>query len=59
LEGYSLVTGPPEPPYALSLVPEADDIRKAWKFRCDTLSEFEKWAEVFGRALKACNKEER
>eukprot|EP01034_Spumella_vulgaris_P024158 gene24158-30471_t len=57
LEGYSLVPGPPQPPFALSLVPEADDIRKAWKFRCDTLAEFNHWIEIFTKALQECNKE--
>lgn len=56
LEGYTLVAGAVEPPYAISLIPiDADDIRKAWKFRCDTLAEFHNWVEIFTRALKICN----
>lgn len=56
LEGYWLVAGANEPPYAISLVPrDPDDIRKTWKFRCDTLGEFNAWIDRFDAALKACN----
>jgi hypothetical protein len=44
-----------EPPYAISLVPiDPDDIRKAWKFRCDTTAEFYTWVDIFTQALKHC-----
>ena len=53
LEGYSLVAGAVEPPYLITLIPtEQDDIRKSWKFRCDTLNEFNDWIEKFSNALK-------
>jgi hypothetical protein len=52
LRGYSLIAGAYEPPFAISLVPlDADDNRKAWKFRCDTLVEFNNWIEKFRKAL--------
>jgi hypothetical protein len=52
LEGYGLVAGAKEPPYAISLVPTSeDDIRKAWKFRCDTVAEFSNWVEMLQAAL--------
>jgi hypothetical protein len=58
LEGYTLVAGAVEPPYNISLVPiEADDIRKAWKFRCDTLTEFNNWIEVLTSAIKTYNQD--
>ncbi len=56
LEGYTLVAGAVEPPYAISLIPiDAEDIRKAWKFRCDTLAEFHNWIDIFSKALRLCN----
>eukprot|EP00600_Ochromonadales_sp_CCMP1393_P007076 CAMPEP_0174963442 /NCGR_PEP_ID=MMETSP0004_2-20121128/5332_1 /TAXON_ID=420556 /ORGANISM="Ochromonas sp., Strain CCMP1393" /LENGTH=468 /DNA_ID=CAMNT_0016212067 /DNA_START=119 /DNA_END=1525 /DNA_ORIENTATION=- len=55
LEGYTLIAGTIEPPYAISLIPiDPDDIRKAWKFRCDTISEFQHWVEVLNNALQRC-----
>eukprot|EP01034_Spumella_vulgaris_P023108 gene23108-29301_t len=59
LEGYTLLAGNVEPPYAISLLPvDPDDIRKSWKFRCDTLAEFNNWIEVFSVALKQCQSAE-
>lgn len=59
LEGYTLVAGAVEPPYAISLVPiDPDDIRKAWKFRCDTLNEFNNWVEILTDALSLCESEQ-
>jgi hypothetical protein len=56
LEGYTLVAGSMNPPYPISLVPyEADDIRKVWKFQCDTEAEFERWIQLFSIALQSCN----
>jgi hypothetical protein len=54
LEGYSLVAGAvKEPPYLITLIPtDAEDIRKSWKFRCDTLHEFNEWIEKFSHALQ-------
>lgn len=53
LEGYTLIAGAREPPYSIALVPvDEDDHRKAWKFRCDTLAEFQSWLEIFSVALK-------
>lgn len=58
LEGYALVAGTVEPPYIISLVPiDPDDIRKTWKFRCDTLGEFKSWIQIFSEALKLSNKD--
>jgi len=52
LEGYNLVPGADEPPFAFSLVPSsADDIRKTWKFRCDTHNEFHSWCHVIEKAI--------
>lgn len=59
LEGYTLVAGNVEPPYNITLLPiDADDIRKTWKFRCDTLAEFNNWIEVLSAALKLCEGEQ-
>eukprot|EP01038_Epipyxis_sp_PR26KG_P012148 gene12148-16265_t len=53
LDGYSLVAGAIEPPFLISLIPmDAEDIRKAWKFRCDTPGEFDSWIDIFSNALK-------
>jgi hypothetical protein len=55
LEGFTLIAGAREPPYAIALVTmDEDDPRKAWKFRCDTLAEFQRWIELFSTALKTC-----
>jgi hypothetical protein len=52
LEGYMLIADAREPPYLLSLIPiEEEDIRKAWKFRTDTLAEYSAWIDLFGAAL--------
>ncbi len=57
LEGYMLLAGAVEPPYAISLIPAnpSEDIRRVWKFRCDTLAEFHSWIDRFSIALKLCN----
>jgi hypothetical protein len=56
LEGYTMIAGAVEPPYAITLAPiDPDDIRKAWKFRCDTLTEFNNWIEIFNDALRMCD----
>jgi len=53
VEGYTLIAGAVEPPYMISLVPiDPEDIRKIWKFRCDTINEFNNWIEIFTRALQ-------
>jgi len=59
LEGYTMIAGTLEPPYAISLIPlDPEDIRKAWKFRCDTLSEFHRWVGILSLALQRCNQGE-
>lgn len=59
LDGYSLVAGSKSPPYAINLIPsDSEDIREAWNFRCDTISEYESWVERFTNALKLCNTED-
>jgi hypothetical protein len=56
LEGYTMIAGTLDPPYAISLVPiDPEDIRKCWKFRCDTLSEFHRWVGILGAALQQCH----
>lgn len=56
LEGYTFVAGNMEPPYVITLVPiDPDDIRKTWKFRCDTLGEFNSWVQTFTEAFKLCD----
>ncbi len=56
LEGYTMIAGAVEPPYNISLVPiDTDDIRKTWKFRCDTIAEFNNWVDVFTNALRMCD----
>lgn len=56
LEGYTLIAGAREPPYSIALVPvDENDNRKAWKFRCDTLAEFQKWIEILSLSLKLCD----
>lgn len=55
LEGYTMIAGARQAPYYISLVPaDSEDERKAWKFRCDTFSEFENWTNHFVEALKKC-----
>ncbi|KAJ1411624.1 hypothetical protein B484DRAFT_402570 [Ochromonadaceae sp. CCMP2298] len=54
LEGYSLVAGALHAPYHITLVPiDEADVRKSWKFRCDTLAEFQAWIGVFAAAIRA------
>jgi hypothetical protein len=56
LEGYTLVAGSSQAPYPIALVPyDPEDIRKEWKFRCDTYGEFEKWVQMFSIAIQSCN----
>lgn len=55
MEGYRLEANLniTQAPFLLSLVPiSEDDVRKAWKFRCDTISEFRNWIEILTQALK-------
>eukprot|EP01033_Poteriospumella_lacustris_P001575 gene1575-1144_t len=55
LDGYTLIGGAQVAPYYISLVPaDPEDDRKAWKFRCDTMSEFTSWLEIFTSALRKC-----
>ena len=55
LNGYTLIAGAVEPPYSITLTPlDEEDGRTAWKFRCDTLSEFHKWVCIFNDAFKLC-----
>lgn len=55
LDGYTLIGGAQVAPYYISLVPaDPEDDRKAWKFRCDTMSEFTTWLEIFTSALRKC-----
>mmetsp|Transcript_21082 Transcript_21082/g.28985 ORF Transcript_21082/g.28985 Transcript_21082/m.28985 type:complete len:302 (+) Transcript_21082:101-1006(+) len=52
MAGYTLVAGTVEPPYSITLLPvHPDDIRKVWKFRCDTTSEFRRWVGIFSGTL--------
>ncbi len=56
LEGYTLVGGAAKPPYAISLAPiDPEDFRKIWKFRCDTLAEFNRWIEALMTAISISN----
>jgi hypothetical protein len=57
LEGYTLIAGGSNnPPYPISLVPvDPDDIRKVWKFRCDTSTEYDRWLKLLANALQSCN----
>ena len=58
LEGYTLIAGAMQAPYLISLVPaDPDDVRKAWKFSCDTLGEFERWVGILTEALRRCRSE--
>lgn len=55
LEGYRLDANANtmQAPFLLSLVPVSeDDVRKAWKFRCDTISEFRNWIEILSVAVR-------
>lgn len=55
LNGLTLIAGAIEPPYSITLTPlDEEDGRTAWKFRCDTLSEFHKWVRIFNDAFKLC-----
>jgi hypothetical protein len=56
LEGYALVAGGAEAPYNIVLVPTdpENDTRTSWKFRCDTISEFNRWVQIFQDALSRC-----
>lgn len=54
LLGYSLVAESTEAPYKFSLVPtEPDDIRKSWRFRCDTIHEYEFWISLLQKELSS------
>jgi hypothetical protein len=56
LEGYSLVAESSSPPYTVLLVPiDTEDIRKVWKFRCDTESEYTQWKVMLGDAIPKAN----
>jgi hypothetical protein len=60
LEGYSLLVTSDltsnTPLFFLSLVPyDNDDIRKIWKFRCDTSTEFDRWTQLLSVALVEAN----
>jgi hypothetical protein len=60
LEGYSLLVTSDSTSstssFFLSLVPyDNDDIRKIWKFRCDTSTEFERWTQLLSVALVEVN----
>jgi hypothetical protein len=56
LEGYTLLGGAAKPPYAISLAPiDSEDYRKVWKFRCDTLSEFNRWIEALMTGISISN----
>jgi hypothetical protein len=55
LNGYNLIVESIEqqlPPFTFSLVPlSSEDIRKTWKFRCDTVNEVEAWTKLLKNAL--------
>lgn len=52
LEGYTLVADSIKPPFRLVLAPvDTADIRKVWKFRCDTDAEYAHWKQVFTEAI--------
>jgi hypothetical protein len=53
LEGYKLVINSSEPPiFSFSIIPlSPEDIRKTWKFRCDTLDELNVWIELLEKAI--------
>lgn len=56
LEGYSLVAESSSPPYTILLVPiDTEDIRKVWKFRCDTESEYAQWKVMLSDAIPKAN----
>jgi hypothetical protein len=56
LEGYSLIPEDPVAPFPFSIIPSSsEDIRKTWKFRCDTLSEYEFWIALLKKVIPTAN----
>lgn len=53
LGDFSLLAGAREPPFLISLLPHSDQHlgKAAWKFRCDTRSEFDDWLQALSAAL--------
>jgi hypothetical protein len=53
LEGYKLVINSSEPPlFSFSIIPlSPEDIRKTWKFRCDTLDELNSWIDLLEKTI--------
>lgn len=48
MSGYQVTGFSVEPPYHMTLMPtDADDIRRSWEFRCDTLAEIDDWTGAF------------
>jgi hypothetical protein len=59
LEGYTLIGGAASPPYLVTFAPiDENDVRKVWKFRCDTMAEFNRWIELFVVAIALGNQGE-
>ena len=53
LEGYTIQMDETTPGYIFQLVVEdPEDNRRDWKFRCDTQDEFERWVNLFRKAIQ-------
>jgi hypothetical protein len=56
LEGYDLNQNAAPPAYEFSIIPNSTlDIRKTWKFRCDTVHEYDKWIEQLAKMINSAN----
>jgi hypothetical protein len=56
LEGYELSQNSSPPAYEFSIIPNTTlDIRKTWKFRCDTVHEYDKWIEQLVKMINSAN----
>ncbi len=55
LAGYMLtLPAKAEPPYPITLTPaDADDHRKEWRFKCDTIGEMQKWVAMLDAGIAA------
>ena len=57
LEGYTIVARTTSTPHLITLTPASEeDNRKVWEFRCDTVTEFERWMTIISAAFRYVNK---
>ena len=60
LQGYTLFAGTATSPYLITLTPQQSlGQKKIWRFRCDTLKEFELWLQILSEIFLAFNKDDK